>query len=153
MTFEKKVINLNMDDTNRVATLYSRILQNLQSQQNCTHKLCYIQRNNKVEPIIIKLNSNTKQDNLIFNDDLLSGTRTHAATKPAFRIIEPIVIKKPIITEHEKNLEDELKQFKLEIDQKYHKSTTNTYFRYPIQTSQSSEDVIDSADIYSTQSH
>ena len=138
-----------MDDTNRVTNLYSRILQNLQTQENSTHQICFIQKNNKVEPIIVKLNCKTKQDNLIFNLNLLSGTRTHAATKPAYKIIEPIVVKKPIVTDHEKNLDEELKQFKLEIDQKFHKSTANSYFRYPLQTSHGSEESIDNIDIYS----
>jgi hypothetical protein len=135
------------DDKPRVNHFYSRILQQLKDENGHTHKLCYLKKNNKVEPVIIKIKNDS---DFALNQNSL--THRPSSVKP-FRIIEPISIKKPLITDHDRALDEELRQFKKEIEDKFHNSATNTNYRYPLSRENRrlmNEGHIENVDILST---
>jgi UDP-N-acetylenolpyruvoylglucosamine reductase len=126
-----------MNEESRVAKLYTKILHNLKTK-DCTHKLCFIKKNNKVEPIILRVNLslNTTSDAYKTSSASCEGTRTIISTGQhrKYRLIEPIVKPRPKLADSEKELEDELQVFKAEVEKKYQESQTNKSYKYPLQS-------------------
>jgi hypothetical protein len=52
--------------------------------------------------------------------------------KRKFKIIEPIITPKIKLQDGDIELDQELQLYKTEIEVKYHKSSTNSFYRYPL---------------------
>jgi hypothetical protein len=136
-----------MNEESRVAKLYTKILHNLKTK-DCTHKLCFIKKNNKVEPIILRVNLslNTTSDAYKTSSASCEGTRAILpGQQKKYRLIEPIVKPRPKLADSEKELEDELQVFKAEVEKKYQESQTNTSYKYPLK-SRNSQCILASSD-------
>ena len=124
-----------MNEESSVAKLYTKIMHNLKTK-DCTHKLCFIKKNNKVEPIILRVNLSLDTTANAYKTSSASceGTRTIIATgqQKKYRLIEPIVKPRPKLADSEKELEEELQVFKAEVEKKYQESSANTNYKYPL---------------------
>jgi hypothetical protein len=124
-----------MNKDPRVMRLYEKILLNLK-KTNPTYKLCLLKRINKVDPFILKGNLPANYAPQNTEEATISCEGTDIAPpkhlQRAFKIIEPIIQPRIRLQNGDIELDQELQLYKTEIEAKYHQSSTNSIYRYPL---------------------
>jgi len=123
----------------RITAFYTNIIQSIKDKQKSavqdTIKIFLIDKNRKPEPVMVRI----KPHDLAYTqlqDNILQDIPLNIDTRPSkYKIIEPLLKKKSLVSPHDQELDIELQQFKYEIEEKYSKSIENNNFHYPHITS------------------